>query len=295
MRSLIIPVIIILPMLLCLGVISVARRLDKDRVNPLTKKTRRPPGHCLGKQLGNEQLDLLLPFMMIIAVPLISYAAYLGSSRSHGIIYFCILISFVGIAWSLYSIIKRWKKIQKLRLGYECELAVGQELNLLMLQGFHVFHDLQFDKFNIDHVVVGLNGVFAVETKGRSKRKNSRADGKEEYNLTYENGVLCFPGWQEDEPAKQADRQAKYLSEWLTGAVGFAVKATPVLVLPGWYIYLKNTPVVPALAIGAIPGFFKKYQGMNLNAQQLRQIVFQLDNKSRDIPPGEMTKLVENS
>ena len=28
-----------------------------------------------------------------------------------------------------------------------------------------VYHDIQADQFNIDHVVVGPSGVFAVETK----------------------------------------------------------------------------------------------------------------------------------
>ena len=50
------------------------------------------------------------------------------------------------------------------RLGLEAEMAVGQELNQLLRHGYWVFHDLPADKFNIDHVVVGRNGVFAVET-----------------------------------------------------------------------------------------------------------------------------------
>ncbi|MBN1547047.1 MAG: NERD domain-containing protein [Syntrophaceae bacterium] len=54
------------------------------------------------------------------------------------------------------------------RLGYEGEMATGQELNMLMLEGYHVFHDFPADRFNIDHIVVSPNGVIAIETKAKS-------------------------------------------------------------------------------------------------------------------------------
>ena len=53
-----------------------------------------------------------------------------------------------------------------------------------MLQGFHVYHDFPAEGFNIDHIVVGAKGVFAVETKTRSKRTtaNRREDATVEYD-----------------------------------------------------------------------------------------------------------------
>ncbi len=53
------------------------------------------------------------------------------------------------------------------RLAYDGEVAVGQELQYLT---DHVaFHDFQAGTFNIDHILVGASGVYAVETKARSK------------------------------------------------------------------------------------------------------------------------------
>jgi len=34
-----------------------------------------------------------------------------------------------------------------------------------MLDGYHVYHDFPAERFNIDHVVVGPAGAFAIETK----------------------------------------------------------------------------------------------------------------------------------
>ena len=49
------------------------------------------------------------------------------------------------------------------------ERLVGETINWLMKDGFDVFHDYPIDpngkSGNIDHIVVGPNGVFAIETK----------------------------------------------------------------------------------------------------------------------------------
>lgn len=59
--------------------------------------------------------------------------------------------------------------IRRKRLGWEGELATGEQLNRLYAQGYDVFHDIDGGGFNIDHVAVGPAGVFAIETKARVK------------------------------------------------------------------------------------------------------------------------------
>lgn len=49
--------------------------------------------------------------------------------------------------------------------GARGEFRVGEELEKLHKEGFHVFHDWYTGRGNIDHFVVGPQGVFAVETK----------------------------------------------------------------------------------------------------------------------------------
>jgi hypothetical protein len=66
-------------------------------------------------------------------------------------------------------------KREGLRLGYRTELFVGQffEREAEGL-GYDVLHDLGIErsdgvKFNVDHILIGPGGVYAVETKARSK------------------------------------------------------------------------------------------------------------------------------
>lgn len=53
--------------------------------------------------------------------------------------------------------------------GARAERLVGEELERLHEAGFHVFHDLHSggsEEGNIDHLLIGREGVFVVETKG---------------------------------------------------------------------------------------------------------------------------------
>jgi hypothetical protein len=58
-------------------------------------------------------------------------------------------------------------------IGAEAEMLVAAELNKLP-DTYHVFHDLEFPGFNIDHVVLGPTGLFAVETKSHKGRVTQR-------------------------------------------------------------------------------------------------------------------------
>jgi hypothetical protein len=51
------------------------------------------------------------------------------------------------------------------RKCYEAESAVGSKLNQSMLDGPHVFHDVQAEKFNIDHLVISPKGFFWLKRK----------------------------------------------------------------------------------------------------------------------------------
>ncbi len=162
-----------------------------------------------------------------------------------------------------------------------------------MLDGIHVFHDIPAEKFNVDHLVVGPGGVIAVETKGRSKMRGTAGPDKAEYNVVYENGVLKFPGWQETAPIEQAKRNAKWVSQWLSGAAGFDVTAKGMVVLPGWYINDKPGQAIPVLAVGAVLKVLRKYTVQKLTEQQITQIVYQVEQKTRDLKPGDALRPLE--
>ena len=139
------------------------------------------------------------------------------------------VVIFVG-----WRVIRIMRALRDYRVGLEAEVASAEELNRLMQRGYSVFHDVPSDgPYNVDHVLVGPAGVFAIETKGRMKPTGRPAnDG---HIVETDGTILDFPGWTERKPVEQAERNARWLAKWLSSAVGVRVFVQPVLLLPGWW------------------------------------------------------------
>ena len=190
-----------------------------------------------------------------------------------GIVFACI-----WLGKQIYSLMV---ERNKLRLGYECELATGQALAPLARDGYHIFHDFPADKFNIDHIAVGPHGVFAVETKGRSKAAKAENDN---WKLRFDGRKLYFSGneFGETGPVDQARRQAKWLAQWIEKAVAETVEVIPVLVFPGWFIeFPRNRPDV-ILCNGKHFSFLTK-KNAALSAQQIQRIAYQIEGQCRTV------------
>lgn len=139
---------------------------------------------------------------------------------------------------AVVAILYTWRKrfplvamIRNLRLGREGERVVGQMLEPLREKGYRVFHDIPGDGFNIDHALVGPAGIFAIETKTRSKPM--RGSSKIVYDghaIRIEDG----PSFQK--PLKQARAQAQWLANLLNDGRTATFAVRPVVVFPEWYV-----------------------------------------------------------
>jgi hypothetical protein len=263
--------------------------------NPLTKNLLRSPGESLRDQIEDTTWNLTAYLSCVPLVPLFAYGAFVSqvafAQRQATLLSAALFIVFAVTAEATF-ILKIYKLLQLRRrriLGYDAELAVGQELSALASEGFRVFHDLPANGFNIDHVAVGPNGVFAFETKGRPKPTRSRAnDG---HIVKYDGVTLHFPTWRETKPLQQAERQAKWLAEWISGAVGQTILVKPILVLPGWFIERTGPSGIPVLAGQKIGSFLTKVKAAEpLDAVLVQRIAFQLDQRCRDVTPRAYSK-----
>ena len=297
MLAIFIFVFILTPVLVTAGILWAMKRDHQRLINPLTKHLRRPPGLHLHRQLSGEQIAAMRDMLGIVmpgVIPLILVYEQI-TTRPTGAIQttWIAVVLMTWLVWEFYAVGKlarRFKRIKNLQLGYECELAVGQELDLLMRDGFQVFHDVEAENFNIDHIVVGPPGVFAVETKGRSKILSGDGQGKKQYRVTYRRGVLEFPNGSDSESIPQATRQAAWVSTWLSQATGQPVSVSPVVVLPGWYVETQDTPDVPVIASGSIRRHFLKQSAQRLAGEDISKIVYQIEQRVRDLPPSELIR-----
>src|SRR5690606_7720861 len=139
------------------------------------------------------------------------------------------------------------QKIRTTRLGLLGEQSVAEQLQSLWTDGYRIFHDVPGDgEWNVDHVVVGPAGVFAIETKARTKRPGNR--GERDYEAVFDGTAIYFPNKFRDTKAiEQADRNARWLAGMLSKATGEKVSVRPLVALPGWLVTLKTNSEVKVL------------------------------------------------
>jgi Nuclease-related domain len=269
----------------------------KKRRSPFTQNFLRSPGHSLSLKLSSINEEISCNWVTLIATPLyffggfFSHVYFTQREIKPEIIALWIISGSILIIFFLYKTLKLLKKRCNLRLGYEGEIAVGQELNQLMLEGNHVYHDFPADKFNIDHIVVGRSGIFAVETKARSKptSKNRNEDATVEYN----GKMLMFPNGDDYKIIEQAERQTSWLSKWISSAIGEQVAARAIVALPGWFVKRTSADGISVVNPKQFPSLFKHIKPRTLTDDMISRIVHQLEQKCRDVVPGSKSQADE--
>jgi hypothetical protein len=292
------PLVILFPAILIIGIYAILAsvfyllrkyRQIKGYRSPFTDNFLRSPGESLNRRIMEINDGLTEYLVFIITMPLLLYASYISSlhfgnvKNSPSTTTAYIIIGMGFIAYCLFKLVISLNLRRSYRLGYDGEIAVGQELNQLMRDGFYVYHDFPAGKFNVDHIVVGSSGVFAVETKARSKptSKNRKADAK----VKYDGSCLQFPNGTDVESIEQAKRQAEWLSKWLQSAVGEAIGVRPVVALPGWYVERTSSKGIPVVNPKNFRSIIKPKNGSKLSDQMISRIVHQLKQKCRDVEP----------
>lgn len=267
------------------------RREREARRSPLAGDLLRPPGHTLREQLDDGRIDFVFDLLALMLFPCVFFAAAYATLLMFGkpIPVWALVVICVGLlAWLATQGRKVWRaaaQVDQWRLGLDAEMAAGQELNRLMLQGAEVFHDFPAEHFNIDHVVVARQGVFAVETKGF--RKPNHLQGPDAARVVFDGQGLRFPDWTSDKPLMQAERHARWLADWLTSATGERTEVTPVLALPGWFVETTGRGAVRVIS-GALlqKHVLKSNPGAPLSEAQVQRVLHQVAQRCRDVKPS---------
>jgi hypothetical protein len=234
----------------------------------------------------NEQINLYL--IIVLILPLIIYAILISYSYfwelqpSPAVIWISAIICIAAIVYLVFKLVGLLSRRRRIRLDYEGELAVGQELNQLMLQGFLVYHDFPADTFTIDHIVVGPIGVFAVETNTLGRR-SGRGGSSEEPTVTYDGRMLDSGHSSDFETIEQAKQQADWLSNWLATATEEPLAVRAIVTLPGWVVKRTSADGIPVVNPGQFTSLFEHIKPRPVSEKMLNRIREQLELKCRSI------------
>jgi hypothetical protein len=276
--------------LLALGgaVLGLIHWKNRKRRLPFTQKILRPPGESLRIRLVelDEKLNERL-FQLFLAAysPLImaGLVALQGVRPSIGVWVTIAAIAAIASIWSAYRLSKVINLRRRIRLGFEGERHVGEALNQLMLSGYRVFHDfLITDKprsiRNIDHVVIGRNGVFAIETKTRRKVK-----GESGAKVTVLDNALQYPWGVDQQDLAQAQENAVWLANWLSKMSDEPVSVGSILVLPGWFIDRRAKLPVTVLSGSEVAVHIPKLNGPAISDSDTRRIAAMIEDRNRSV------------
>ena len=252
----------------------------KSRIPFDYARTARIPAFTLLQQHRDSSLDMLvytllstlyfqLPFSLPTIAELLGFVDVSKNWLIYGIIFFAAAI------YSLSKALRAFSKIRIARLGIEAEWAVSFALSKISDNRVRVFHDVQAPNFNIDHVLTFPGGVLAIETKGR--RKPNVKNSKSSHKLTVEGEKIQFPHYTDTSTVEQAKRQADWLSKQLTQSTGMSVVASPVVVIPGWFIEYKQQPVIPIMNNNSLTKHYALSKKTVLDNSSLDRINHQLE------------------
>lgn len=234
-----------------LGSLFFARKIRRTRW-PFKEEDRllRGPGESLRKELNNIDETMLFEFVagIFVAWAIIPGTLLLTKFMGLGGVPSLVAASLgfaIGVGFCARRIVLLWRKRQAYHLGWFGERVVAEKLAPLRFSGWRVFHDVPFvskgKPFNIDHVVVGEGGLFAIETKTR--RMGGGRNGETDNEVCFDGQALHWPRHKNDESGLlQAERNAATLSKWVEEEIGQKVSAMPILVIPGWSLKISGQP-----------------------------------------------------
>jgi hypothetical protein len=169
-----------------------------------------------------------LPFLIIVPCMLwfVWFTHWLQVSNKEPLSpNFWLVFALAATGAAAISYLRLVPRARRLVRGERGELHVAEVLDDLHPFGYRAFHDLVRDGFNIDHVVVGPGGVFAVETKFRSG----------EGEITFRNGEGLFVDGvpEEKDSLKQARANAADVNRLIKETCGIDEWVNPVVVFVG--------------------------------------------------------------
>ncbi len=279
-----ITIIVFIICILNFAIIKYYKFKNRNKKSPLSRNLLRSPGQSLQEEITILTEKILENCTYIFLIPVIIHSQILtlyltlGEKTSKTLIFILALTIVLSITYFSIKNLKLLQKRNKVQLAYECEMAVGQDLQDLYLEGFRIFHDFPAENFNIDHIAIGSTGIYAIETKGRAKPAKAK---NKNWKVTFDGKNLIFPNWKEKKPIEQAKRQAIWLQRWIKDSTQEEIKVTPVIALPGWFVERKNNSKIITYN-GKNSRFFGKGE-KKLEEKQIKNIAFQIERKCRNI------------
>src|SRR6266480_5436096 len=245
--------------------------------SPVEGPLRRLPGQSVRDERDRLLNDQLLDYL-IVALGFCSLAAW-EWLRSWLRVPFApeifTLFAVVMTGYCAFRIFRLRKEIRNLNQAEKGERKVSELLTKLRRKRYVAFDDLLVDQSNIDHVLVGPGGIFAIETKAYNIFGNGCVGVDASGMLRLSNKPAL------KNPLRQAAASAADVAKILKDRMRRDFDVIPVLIFPGWTLKgAKAETGVVVLNDGMISEFFESRPTV-LSDDQITNICSHLDQTAR--------------
>ena len=223
----------------------------------MMKVLKEPDGYLKRKAVQN---------LTMMALCIIVFAVLTLSDIPHSPLYIDVgiyegpraLLLFFPFFFAFYF----FRKYSGYKQGYEGENKVSKILSSTLSDEYYLINDIMISDGhgNIDHVVLGPNGIFVIETKNYGGRIACYGDEwTRQYTSKKPRRFSRFLYFELGSPSKQAKRNAMRIKRviessktfksrriWVEGIVVFANQNADLNI---------NNPTLPILKIGELPSF----------------------------------------
>lgn len=238
---------------------------------PFTVPPLRLPGQSARAKADNLLESAHEKMLLALSLAAIFAATMSSAPRRQPIAFISVMFVLVACitltlgAFAVIGVRRSWNY----RLGAIGEQVVGRELDRLIARGHRVFHDLDFGRWNIDHVVVGPTGVFAIDTKTRRKPKGT-SGGRSK--VTFDGATLSWNGWKTSEQVQDARRGARSLEIWLREKINRHLPVVPVIAIPGWWLNVVRFGDVAVYSAAEMSEHLPRRGKLSLDEAQIDEI-----------------------
>ncbi len=268
-----------------------AWRLNRRQERPpVSEKLMRAPGESLRRKIEAFDDKLLFHLVGSALIPLLVMVTglWIIGTLSPTVYPWALAILLLALAAVLFFSARWLIRILGQRrdhyLGYYGERVVGETLDHLRAKGFRVFHNVPAAEatpaFDIDHVVIGSTGIFAIETKTRRRQKSR--PGFEDHKIIFDGQQLVYPWGEDFHGLNQARDHAVWLENWCVQVLGRRVPVTPILAFPGWWVEEHAVSTVRVANPNQIPALVLR-GGLAMTEEQIELLTRQFEARGRDV------------